>query len=221
MVSITERKASGNGNYLYKGVCLSTDIKPKLTNGSTLEELDTGKTYRYNEESEGWIGNADKYLASLTVTTAPTKTAYVEGDVFDKTGMVVKAGYTDNSEAAVTTYEVPETPLAVTDTKVTIKYTENGIVRTVDQEVTVAALALASIAITTNPTLAYSDGDKLDLTGMVVTATYNNDDTADVTAKCTTEPAGGATLATTDTTLTVSYTEGEVTKTTTATLTVT
>lgn len=37
-------------------VCLSTDTKPtvSVTNGSRLLEMDTGKTYIYDEENATW-----------------------------------------------------------------------------------------------------------------------------------------------------------------------
>lgn len=66
-------------------------------------------------------------------------------------------------------------------------------------------IAVSSIAITTAPTkTTYSDGDKLDLTGMVVTATYE-DTTTTVVTGYTTSPEDGATLTTTDTKVTVTY----------------
>jgi len=75
--------------------------------------------------------------------------------------------------------------------------------------------ALESITVTTRPAkTAYTVGDSLDLTGLVVTATYSDDTTADVTADVTTSPAGGADLATVGSqTVTVTYVDGAVTKT--------
>jgi len=75
---------------------------------------------------------------------------------------------------------------------------------------------LESIAVTTPPDkTAYTVGETLDLTGMVVTATYSDDSTAVVT-EYTTTPAAGSVLETEGTvTVTVSYTEDNITKTTT------
>jgi len=79
-------------------------------------------------------------LSSIAITAAPTKTAYSEGDTFDATGMVVTATYADETTADVTadcTFN-PSTNLALTDTEVTVSYTENGVTKTATQPITVA-----------------------------------------------------------------------------------
>ena len=64
-----------------------------------------------------------------------------------------------------------------------------------------------SISITTPPTkITYTEGNTLDLTGMVVTATFNNNSTKDVTSDCVFSPANGDTLSLTNDTINVSYT---------------
>ena len=45
-------------------------------------------------------------LTSIAVTTQPTKTSYVPGESFDKTGMVVKANYSDGTSEEINTYTV-------------------------------------------------------------------------------------------------------------------
>ena len=79
-----------------------------------------------------------KQLVSIEVTTQPTKTTYTVGESFDKTGLVVKANYGDNSTSIITNYTVdPSGALAASDTKVTISYTEGAITKTVDVSITV------------------------------------------------------------------------------------
>lgn len=56
---ITYTAARYSGNLVYReGVCLSTDTKPtndaSMMNGSTLEEMDTGKKYVYDAENTTW-----------------------------------------------------------------------------------------------------------------------------------------------------------------------
>ena len=81
-----------------------------------------------------------KAVASIAVTTAPTKVAYQAGDNFDATGMVITATYTDETTAVVTDYTVtPSTNLATTDTAVTISYTSGGVTKTATQAITVTA----------------------------------------------------------------------------------
>jgi len=79
-----------------------------------------------------------------------------------------------------------------------------------------AALALSSIAVTTNPTkMAYSIGESFSMKGAVVTATYNDESTANVTSSCTTNYDSPATFTSAGSAVavTISYTEGGTTKT--------
>ena len=78
-------------------------------------------------------------LASIAVTTAPTKVAYTTGQTFDPTGMVITATYGDGEKTAVVTgyTYTPTGTLANTNTTVTITYTEHGITKTVTQAITV------------------------------------------------------------------------------------
>ncbi len=153
-----------------------------------------------------------KLLSSISITTPPTKTAYVEGTVFDPAGMVVTAHYDDGTSAAVTGYTVdPSGELTTANTKVTISYTLAGVTRTADQAITVSAKKLSSIAITTQPTKKiYVEGTLFDPAGMVVTAIYDNGTYEPVTGY-TIDPSGE--LATSDTKVTVSYTYASLTRT--------
>lgn len=56
---------------------------------------------------------------------------------------------------------------------------------------------MTGIEVTTLPTkTSYTDGESLDLTGMVVTGTLSNGETITVTEDCTTTPVDGAILTT-------------------------
>ena len=82
----------------------------------------------------------EKVLDSIEVSKAPTKTIYTEGDNFDPEGMEIKAKYSDNTEAVVTGYNVTDgNNLTTGKSDVTISYTENGVVKTVKQPITVNA----------------------------------------------------------------------------------
>lgn len=83
-----------------------------------------------------------KKVASIAITRAPLKTTYVEGEAFDSTGMVITATYEDETTAYVNNYVVtPSGALATTDESVTISYTEGGVTKTAEQEITVNAAA--------------------------------------------------------------------------------
>ena len=77
-------------------------------------------------------------LSEIKVTTQPTKTTYVVGEKFDKTGMVVTAVYTDKTEKAVTNYTfAPTDELGVTDKEIVVTYTEKGVTKSATVSVTV------------------------------------------------------------------------------------
>ena len=62
-------------------------------------------------------------LTSIAVTTNPTKMEYEEGELFDPTGMVVTASYSDETTKVVTDYTYDKTEeLAIFDSVITISY---------------------------------------------------------------------------------------------------
>ena len=77
-------------------------------------------------------------LQSISVTTPPTKDTYKYGEIFNTTGMVVKATYNDGSENAnFTIYTVDKTgPLSMADAVITL--TANGTSITTTQRITVS-----------------------------------------------------------------------------------
>ena len=72
-------------------------------------------------------------LSSISVTSKPTKTSYIIGEEFDKSGMVVKAYYTDLTNKDVTdNVKISGFDNTKKDSlqKITVEYTENGITKT-------------------------------------------------------------------------------------------
>lgn len=69
------------------------------------------------------------------------------------------------------------------------------------ENTTPVGITIASPPATTD----YSDGDILDLTGMVVMAEYSTGQTRNITTECTFSPVNGATLTTANTSVTVSW----------------
>lgn len=117
---------------------------------------------------------APSELTGIEITTPPTKVVYHDGELFDKTGMVVTGTYDDGSTKDVTnncTIE-PSTGLTAGTTKVTITCGDF----TADQTIEVRqAWALQSISVKTNPTkMTYYVDDQFDPTGMVLTGVYND-----------------------------------------------
>ena len=72
---------------------------------------------------------------------------------------------------------------------------------------------LTAIAVTSQPTkTTYSNGEAIDYSGIVVTATYSNMTTKEVSDKCVIAPAEGkAFTPDSDTEVTITYTENKIT----------
>ena len=78
-------------------------------------------------------------LEEIYIKTEPNKTNYKPGENFDNSGMVVIAKYSDGSEKEITNYEiVGGDNLQEGTTSVTIRYTENGIIRNKTQKILVS-----------------------------------------------------------------------------------
>jgi len=99
---------------------------------------------------------------------------------------------------------------------VSIQYIENGETKTdsfILGDETLPVVLLDVIIDTMPIKTVYTEGEPLDLSGMVITAAYSDDSTKTVTGY-TTDPVDGATLNSVGPqTVTVSYTEGGITKT--------
>ncbi|MEA5004678.1 MAG: bacterial Ig-like domain-containing protein, partial [Christensenella sp.] len=118
-------------------------------------------------------------LTKIEITSPPSKTSYMEGEFFSKTGMVVKATYSDNTSRTITTYSYnPMRALVESDTQVTVTYTEDGVTKTATTPITVMGETqpeLDVIYVTEEPTkTTYTVGEAFDPSGMEVTAYYLN-----------------------------------------------
>ena len=137
----------------------------------------------------------DAALTALKITQAPTKTAYIAGESFDKTGMVVIGVYSDGSETEITAYTVDKTALDDGDTEVTVSYKDLSVTQTVTVS---AAAPMSSGSETTNgnsggdePTvlfdtvtlvnapvrLTYVAGETFDPAGILLRATKGTEET--------------------------------------------
>ena len=92
-------------------------------------------------------GSSSLQLNRIYVDTQPTKTSYYIGEVFDPTGMVVKADYDNGTTvlitgAVISGYSYDTSPLASGTTKVKIEYTEGGITKETEVAITVSVRKL-------------------------------------------------------------------------------
>ena len=124
------------------------------------------------------ISVSSKSIAKLEVVHQPVKTSYVEGENFDRTGMVVKAIYNDGSSAIIDNYTVTPTTLTLNDKEVTVAL--NGVKTTVP--VTVVKKEITGIKITKLPAkVDYVEGETFNPAGMEITVTYNDGTTSVIT----------------------------------------
>jgi hypothetical protein len=80
-----------------------------------------------------------KVLDHIKVTTPPDKTIYKAKENFVKKGMIVTAYYTDKSKAMVQDYKVLDGEnLAVKQSKICVAYSERGITRKDDTDISVS-----------------------------------------------------------------------------------
>lgn len=107
----------------------------------TAQDIGTKEvTIKINEEETSGEDEdlTEKKLSNIEITKAPNKTEYTEGENFDKTGMTVTAIYSDGTTNEVTNYTCsPEENVGKEDKKVTISYTEDGVTKTAEIEITV------------------------------------------------------------------------------------
>ncbi len=113
-----------------------------------------------------WLKAVDKLeLVSISITTAPVKTEYKEGERFDPAGMVVTAAYNDESSRVISDYEYsPGGRLKMSDTVITVSYTGDGKTCTATQDITV-------IKCEDGIVIAFDD-DRLTLNGEQYEMTY-------------------------------------------------
>ena len=119
-----------------------------------------------------------KQVNSISVTTNPTKTKYIQNfESLDLTGGVLTVNYNDNTHDTMSLANNSLTVSGFDNSKVgtnTITISYGGVSTTFN--VSIVAKSLVSIAITKEPTKKeYIQGyESLDLTGGVLTATYND-----------------------------------------------
>lgn len=125
----------------------------------------------------------DGSLRNIEIVTPPKKTQYLEGENFDKTGMVVKANYNRTTNPSVIldegSYNITGgSSLKAGQTSVTITY--EG--KSVSQPIKVEKNSVVSLSIKNPPKkIEYYEGQKFDSTGMVIEATYKDGSKKNVT----------------------------------------
>lgn len=121
-----------------------------------------------------------KSLTSISVTTKPIITTYVESTALAETGMALTLYYNNNTFETVTDGWISEYDFSNVGAS-TVKVTYGG--KTCTYDVTVIAKTLTSIVIESEPyKLEYFEGDtSLDTNGLIIKAYYNNNTSEAIT----------------------------------------
>ncbi|AFV23191.1 KP-43 peptidase [Methanolobus psychrophilus R15] len=187
----------------------------------------TALTAKGQPFSYGWkfnVNAAPVTVTGIAVTTAPTKVTYTEGDNLNLQGMVITLARSNsstedvafanfNSKGIVVT-PANGTVLTTSNTKVTITHSETE--KNTTQAITVNAVpvTVTGIAVETAPTkVTYTEGEKLDVHGLVITLLKSDSRTEDVTFAdfgpngISVNPVNGTVLATTNTLVTITHAE--------------
>lgn len=125
-----------------------------------------------NDDDKPGDNPGDATVTELIISTPPTMTEYYVGEVFDSTGMELKAKWSDGIRMTVDIDDCtiePSGPLSVADDAVTITY-ENV---SVEQEITVVDTAVESISVDTgNMALKAAVNTPMNFSGIKVTVKY-------------------------------------------------
>jgi hypothetical protein len=203
-----------------------------ITTGGTsntyiLQAADAGTVISVEVSHGDYSGSRTAKISGTVAPATLTGTVSISPDTGVYTGTLLTATYSGGSESGLTyqwkhgttdvgTNSNTYTPTAAGSYTVTVSAA--GYESKTSAAVTIAALTLQSIAVTTPPTkTTYTVGQTLDTTGMVVTATYSNGSSKTVTPTST---SGFSSTTVGSKTVTVHYTEGGIIRTTSFTVTV-
>lgn len=139
---------------------------------------DDASNYNVVNGSVGLTAEKDT-LQSIAVTTPPTKTEYVAGELFDPTGMVVTATYASGATKDVTDHVTYELRLTAGQDSVELTYGEGGTSVTCTVSVNVlAATGQPTLELRHGVTATY-DGTALEPSDLIASALYGDEAATD------------------------------------------
>lgn len=138
-----EQTDKDNGEYTQEPERIPITIVKKAA-----EKQDDGSNGNAGEQNGGTEepsnvpGDTSISLSKIEITKEPTKTSYIEGENFDKTGMEVTGTYSDGSKKIITDYKVADGEnLKLGQKQVLIHYTEGDREIEAIQKITVTSAA--------------------------------------------------------------------------------
>ncbi len=165
-VESTELKVLSDENFWKKG----EETKPTSTSDGLQE---------YTSD----YGTVTETIPKLTVdriqiASEPTTKTVIEGMPLDTSGLVVEAFYPDGSTVEITDYKLSDyNTSTVGDQTVTVTYGDFK----AEFKITVVPKSVTGIEITQLPDrLEYTQDEKLDTNGLIVTASYNNNTSKEI-----------------------------------------
>ena len=132
-------------NYVSTEVETINTMLSSMRNGIVLVDQINGHTYLVSMRDGELVSSIGTQY--IEITTLPTKTSYVDGDIFDPTGMVVTAIGYDGTSKEITSFTYPETGLVEGTTSINISYIEGGIKHTESVAITVGAFDPAVVLV--------------------------------------------------------------------------
>ena len=125
-------------------------------------------------------------LQSISVATKPNKIVYYDDDTeLDPTGLVVYATFSDSSKSGpVTNYKLSgfDSEAQYGKKTITVTYTSAGVTKEATFQITVNAVALSKIEVTSKPSKIYYElNENFSAEGMVVKATFNSGKVKEIT----------------------------------------
>mgnify|MGYP004501572349 CR=1 FL=1 len=155
-------------------------------------------------------------IEGIEISTPPTKTEYLVGENFDKSGMIVKAKYSDGTSKIITDYTINDgTSLKEGQKSVTLEYEGKTTTQTITVKSNISEeKTVKSISVKTMPTKTeyIQNQDNLDLTGGIIEVTYSDDSKAEISMTSEDVTASGfdnTTLG--NNTITITYKEKTLT----------
>lgn len=178
----TELKYEGAVARIYRedGTTSDVELTPENTSGG--DTSTSGKktvTFTYRGVSASFeIEVVPVKVNALEIVSLPTKVDYVEGQIFDPSGLSVDMIYNNGTRITCNDYSLSDVDTTVGEKTVTISYNSVKTTFTVNY----IAKSITKLEVTTPPTKTiYDEDESFDKTGMVVKATYNDGEIKEVT----------------------------------------
>lgn len=145
------------------GYGITSDVTGYTVSPSVLTDGTTEVTITYTEgratKTASTPVTVEKVLASIAVTTQPSKMVYDYLESFDPNGMAVTATFSDGSTSGVTGYTYPSTAFSTLGSQaVELSYSYEGVTKSTSLNVTVNAIEVAVPTQTNVP--SYDGGSK-------------------------------------------------------------